>query len=208
MARSAGMLVLAALLPAAAWGQQMTLGPTISQIVSSGEGVGRNCLQPSYSSGLGVRFAVPVLTRRTTLQLAGRGYWLKRGSTCLDGFPPLAGVYIEEDRINLLSRSFITTDVRLATVLPSTPISLALGGGNAWHEGHDLPYLVFAAGAAIGDRPDVRVGLEAELQALRVTSDRFRRTYSDFGLVSEEPLGRVRRWSHAAIIGLSLAIPL
>ena len=203
-----GILLLAALLPAVARGQQATLGPTVTQIVSSGDGVARSCLEPEYATGLGVRFAMPVLRRGMTLQVAARGYWINRGSQCVDGFPPPDGIYLEEDRVNLLSRSFITTDVRLATALFETPVSLAVGGGNAWHDGYDLPYLVFAAGVSILDRPGYRLGLEGEYQWLRVSSEQVRRTYQDFQLVSEEPLGRVRQWSHAFIIGINLAIPL
>ncbi len=203
-----GILLLVALLPTVAWGQQTTLGPTVTQIVSSGEGVARECIELEYATGLGGRFATPVLRRGMTLQVAARGYWLNQGADCLDGFPPPDGTYIEDDRINLLSRSFVTTDVRLATGLGATPVSVAVGGGNAWHEGRDLPYLVFAAGVSILARPDVRLGLEGEYQWLRVSSDRFRRTYQDFELVAEEPLGRVHQWSHGFIIGLNLAIAL
>jgi hypothetical protein len=206
--RSSRVLLLAALLPAWGWGQQATLGPTLTQILSSGEGVARNCLQPEYGTGLGARLSLPVLTSWTAVQLAGRGYWLNRGSECVDGFPPPDGTYIQEDRINLLSRSFITTDIRLAGRLAEVPVTFAVGGGNAWHEGYDLPYLVLAAGISILDRPDVRLGLESEYQWLRVTSDQFRRTYQDFELVVEEPLGRVHEWSHAFIIGITLGIPL
>jgi hypothetical protein len=206
--RSTRILLPAALLPALAWGQQATLGPTLTQIVSSGPGVARDCLQPEYGTGLGARLSVPVLTRWTTLQVAGRGYFLNRGSECVDGFPPPDGTYVEKDRVNLLSRSFITTDVRLATQFGEAPVSFALGGGNAWHEGHDLPYLVLVAGLSILDRPDVRLGLEGEYQWLRVTSDQVRRTYRDFALVAEEPLGRVHEWSHAFTIGITLGIPL
>jgi hypothetical protein len=114
---------------------------------------------------------------------------------------------VEQDRINLLSRSFITTDVRLAYQL-GRPVSIAVGGGNAWHESHNLPYLLFSAELLILDRPNVHIGMVGEYQWLRVSSDEFRRTYQDFDLVAEEPLGRVHEWSHALIIGLSVAVPL
>jgi hypothetical protein len=206
--RSTRILLLVALLPALGWGQQASLGPTLTQVISSGEGVARDCLQSEYSTGLGVRLVMPVLTKRLTLQVAGRSYRLARGSTCVDGFPPPDGTYVEEDRVNLLSRSFVTTDVRLATRLGEAPVNVAVGGGNAWHEGHNLPYLVFATGFSILDRPNVRLDLEGEYQWLRVSSDRVRRTYQDFELVAEEPLGRVHAWSHALIIGINVGIPL
>jgi hypothetical protein len=150
---------------------------------------------------------VPVLTRWTTLQVTGRGYWLEEGSSCVDGFPPPDGTYIEEDRINLQSRSFVTTDVRLGVRLGQTPVSAAVGGGNAWHEGYNLPYLVFGAALLLLDRPNVQLGVEGEYQWLRVSGDRYRRTFQDFELIAEERLGRVHTWSHAAIVGVHLGFP-
>jgi hypothetical protein len=41
-----------------------------------------------------------------------------------------------------------------------------------------------------------------------VSSDQVRRTYQDFELVAEEPLGRVHEWSHAFILGIALDVPL
>lgn len=208
LAGSLRVLLPAALLPALAWGQRPTFEPTLTQILSSGTGVARNCLQREYGTGLGARFSVPVLTKLTAVQVAARAYWIGRGSECVDGFPPPDGTYIQDDRINLLSRSFVTTDVRLATRAGESPVTLAAGGGNAWHEGHDLPYIVLGAGVAILDRPDVHLGIESEYQWLRVSSDRFRRTYQNFSLVAEEPLGRVHQWSHGFILGITLGIPL
>jgi hypothetical protein len=109
--------------------------------------------------------------------------------------------------VNLLSRSFITTDVRVAYHL-GAPVNIAVGAGNAWHESHDLPYFLFAAEVSLFDRPTVHVGLAGEYQWLRVSSDEFRRTYQDFELVAEEPLGRVHEWSHALVVGLNVDIPL
>jgi hypothetical protein len=205
---STRILLLTALLPILGWGQQPTFGATLTQIASSGPGVARNCLQPEYGTGVGARLSVPVLTRWTTVQVAGRGYWVNRGSECVDGFPPPDGTYVQDDRVNLLSRSFITTDVRLAAQLGQAPVNLAVGGGNAWHESHDLPYLVFAAELSVLDRPNVQLGLGGEYQLLRVTSDRFRRTYQDFQLVAEESLGRFHEWSHALILGITVNVPL
>jgi hypothetical protein len=202
------ILLPTALLPAVGWGQQATLGFTLTQILTSGEGVARDCVQPEYGTGLGARLSLPMLTSWTNLEVAGRAYWINRGYQCDAGFPPPDGTYIEEDRVNLLSRSFITTDMRLATRPSEIPVNIAVGGGNAWHEGHNLPYLMLAAGIFILDRPDVRLGLATEYQWLRVTSDQFRRTYQDFDLVAEEPLGHVHEWSHAFILGITLDIPL
>jgi hypothetical protein len=95
--------------------------------------------------------------------------------------------------------------VRLAVRLgEQIPLSLSLGGGGAWHEGYDMPYAVLGTAFTAVDQPYLRLELGAEYQSLRVTGDRFRRTYQNFQLVSEEPLGRVHHWSHALVIGVSL----
>ena len=202
------VLSVAAAVPALAEGQQRTLGPTLAWIISGGDGVARSCLQTGYSTGLGVRFVTPFLTRVTTVEVAGRGFGIPQASTCVDGFPPPNGTYVEEDRVNLLSRPFVTSDVRLGLRLGKTPTVVAFGVGNAWHEGYDFPYVLFAGRLPLLNRPGVQFGIEVEYQWLRVSGDRYRRTYQNGQLVTEEPLGRSRRWSHAASIGLHLGIPL
>lgn len=101
-------------LPAHAWSQQTTLAPTLTQIVSSGAGIARDCDQSEYSTGLGLELELPVMTRWTSLQVAGRAYGIDLASECDSGFPPPDGTYIENDRVDLLSRPFVATDVRLA----------------------------------------------------------------------------------------------
>jgi hypothetical protein len=203
------LLLPAALLPASLWAQKATFGPTITQILTSGDGISRRCYQSEHSTGFGGRVAVPVLTSWTTLQVAGRGYWVGPGSSCAtaDIPPRLDGTYVEEYRINLLSQDFITTDLRLAARLGDLPMDLALGGGNAWREGYNLPYLLASAGISLFERPNGQLRLETEYQWLRVTSDQVRRTYQDFQLIAEEPLGRVRHWSHALALGLAVNLP-
>ncbi len=202
------ILSMAAAVPARAEGQQRTLGPTLAWIISGGDGVARSCLQTGYSTGLGVRFVTPFLTRVTTVEVAGRGFGLPQGSTCVDASPAPHGTYIEEDRVNLLSRPFVTSDVRLGLRLGKTPTVVAFGVGNAWHEGYDFPYVLFAGRLPLLNGPGVQFGIELEYQWLRVSGDRYRRTYQNGQLVTEEPLGRIRRWSHAASIGLHLGLPL
>ena len=207
--RLIGAPLIAALVPSLAWGQRLTLGPTVTTIVESGEGVARTCLESNYPLGTGLALAIPVFSKLTTVQVAGRGYWLSQGSSCVDGFPPPDGTYIEDDRVNLQSRSFVTTDVRLAVRLgEEIPISLSLGGGGAWHEGHDLPYVVLGTAVTAVDQPDLRLELGVEYQWLRVTSDRFQRTFLNSELVAEESLGQVHQWSHAVVIGAYLGFPL
>jgi hypothetical protein len=200
------VLLLALSSPGLAWGQQIMAGPSVTQIVGSGTGVARTCVQQSHSTGVGARLELPVFRKRAAVQLTGRGYWLHWKPNCVDGFPPPDGTYVQDDRINLLSRSFTTTDVRLAT--GTGPVSVAVGAGAAWHVGHDLPYLVFATGITILNRPDVQLDINGEFQYLRVTSDRFRRTYQNFELVSQEFLGTFHTGSHALLIGMQLSLPL
>lgn len=203
LARSLKLLLLAALVPGMLWAQRPALGAALTGLVTGGEGVGGNCLQSSYRIGIGAQLAVPAFTRWTSLEINVRGYGIDFGSTCVDGFPPPDGTYIEDDRIDLVSRSFVTTDVRMAGQLGDGPVSLALGVGNAWHEGYNLPYGVLGAELALVSQPTYGISLSGELQLLRVTSDRFRRTYQDFALVSEESLGRLHRWSHALVLGVT-----
>lgn len=202
------ILLPAVLLPTLAWGQQITLGPSLTQILKSGRGIARSCGQSEYGTGLGARLSVPGLSRWTKLQVAGRGYWLNRGAECaFADIPPADGTYVEDDRINLLSQSFITTDVHLAAQIPRTPLSFALGGGNAWHKGPNLPYLVLAAGLSLYDRDGLQFGLGGEYEYLRTTSDQVRRTYVNGELIAEEPLGRVHDWSHAFAVNIHLDVP-
>lgn len=202
------ILLPAILLPSLAWGQQVTLGPSLTQILQSGQGIARRCGQGEYGTGLGLRLSVPALSRWTKVQVAGRGYFLDRGADCaFADIPPPDGTRVEEDRINLLSRSFVTTDVRLAAQAPGAPLSFALGVGNAWHKGPNLPYLGLAGGVTLYDRDDLQFGLGAEYEYLRTSSDQFRRTYLNGVLIAEEPLGRVHDWSHAFAINVYLDIP-
>jgi hypothetical protein len=202
------ILLPAVLLPALAWGQQITLGPSLTQILKSGRGIARNCGQSEYGTGLGARLSVPVLSRWTKLQVAGRGYWLNRGAEChFADIPPADGTRVEDDRINLLSQSFITTDVRLEAQIPQAALSFALGGGNAWRKGPNSPYLLLAAGLLLYDRDGLQFGLGGEYQYLRTTSDQVRRTYLNGGLIAEEPVGRVHDWSHAFALNIHLDVP-
>jgi hypothetical protein len=202
------ILLPAFLLPALAEGQQITPGLSLTQILQSGRGIARTCGQSEYGTGLGARLSLPVLSRWTKLQVAGRGFWLNRGADCAFAAIPRAdGTYVDDDRINLLSRSFNTTDVRLAAQIPRTPVNLALGGGNVWRKGPNLPYLVLAAGLYLYDRDGLQLGLGGEYEHLRTTSDQVRRTYLNGELIAEEPLGRVHDWSHAFAVNIHLDIP-
>ena len=207
--RFISLSLAAALVPAVVSAQRPTLGPGLTWIVDAGEGVGRTCLQQGYNKGMGLTLLVPVFSRFTSVQVSGRGYWLSQSSSCADGFPAPDGTYLQEDRVNLLSQNFVSTDLRVAVQLgDQIPVSLALGGGGAWHQGHDLPYIVAGTTVTVADNQYLRVELGAEYQWLRVTSDQFLRTFQNFELTQEEFLGQVHRWSHAVIFGGTLGFKL
>lgn len=187
--------------------QQSSLGPTVTVANGIGEGVERSCLQRGYFSGVGLRFVTPVLTR-ATLQVQGRGYGIGKSASCVDGFPPPDGVYIEDDRVDILSRPFVTTDVRLAIGVAQNVMTLAAGAGKAWHDGYDLPYVVVAVAWRLVDKPGVRFGFGGEHQWLRASADRYRRTYQNFQRVDEVALGRVTNWSRALVLSVNLDFPL
>lgn len=187
--------------------QQWSLGPSVTLVSGSGDGIERSCLQQGYSSGVGLRLITPLL-KRTTLQVVGRGYWFRRNSTCVDGFPPPDGTYVQDDRVNLMSRAFVTTDARVAIGVAQDRMTVAAGAGNAWHEGYDLPYVVLAVAWRLVDQPGVRFGFGGEYQRFRASADRVRRTYQNSQVVSEEPLGRVSNWGHAFVFSVHLDIPM
>src|SRR2546421_10132184 len=111
---SIGLLLGAALLPSRSVAQRWTFGLGLTQIVGTGDGVGHSCLESGYSSGIGFRIAAPILNSRTAVQFSGRGYALQQGSTCVDGFPPGSGGFVEDERGNPKSHAFAPTDLPLA----------------------------------------------------------------------------------------------
>lgn len=202
------LLLVILVWPAVARAQRPLVSATLTGVASSGDWVARTCLEPNYPLGLGAQLSIPALTRSISVEVNARAYGIDFGSECVDGFPPVDGSYVQDDRVNLLSRSFVTTDIRIAAQPGRGPVTIALGGGNAWHEGHNLPYAVLETALALWSRSSYEIRLIGELHLLRATADRFRRTYQDFELVSSESLGQVHRWSHAVIIGVSAGAPL
>jgi hypothetical protein len=198
------LILLAALVPGWLLAQQPMLGAALTALADGGEGVGNtSCVSGNHLLGLGARLSAPAFTDWTSLQVNVRGYGINLGDFCLDGFPPAEGTYIQDDRIDLVTKPFVTTDARLAARVGESPIGVALGVGNAWHQGDNLQYGVFGAEITLVSRPTYEISVGGELQLLRVTSYRFRRTYQDFTLVSEELLGRLHRWSHGLVLGVS-----
>lgn len=195
--------------PGVAAGQRLSIGPTIQHVFDGGAGVERSCLESGHSTGVGGRASYTIASR-LTLEFTTRAYFLEAHSTCVDGFPPGDGTYVQDDHINLLAASFLTTDVRLRARFGSQKggIGFALGLGNAWRSSHDLPYALL--GTSIHAATGHRVGLvfEAEYLILRVTYDRHRRTYQNGSVVADEFLGRMHQGSHALTVGAGLEVAL
>jgi len=139
-----------------------------------------------------------------------RAFVFPRPSTCVDGFPPPDGTFVTDDRVNLLGARILTTDLRFRGRTGTRPGALivTIGGGVAWHPGHDLPHVVDGAGLSLVDRACLNVTLEGEYQSLRVTSDRFQRTYQNSQLIAEQSLGQIHRWTSASAIEMRLALSL
>jgi hypothetical protein len=106
------------------------------------------------------------------------------------------------DRVYLQASRFLTTDARFQ-VVPLPRFAIELGGGKAWREGSDLPYVVTAARLSVATMGTVRVNLRVEHSLLRVSTGSWRVTYADFVPISSEPLGRTHQWSHALLVGVS-----
>jgi hypothetical protein len=115
------ILLPAILLPALAWGQQITPGFSLTQILQSGRGIARNCGQREYGTGLGVRLSVPVPSRWTKLQVGGRGYWLNRGVECdFADIPPPDGTRVEDAASSTRRSRWESRDARLTWVPPGS----------------------------------------------------------------------------------------
>ena len=194
--------------PPATAAQRPSLGLTIQHVFDAGPGVERSCLERGHTTGLGGRLSIGLLARFLSLDFTTRAYVLESAATCIDGFPPSDGTYVEDDRVALLAASFVTTDLRLRGSLgpQGQAPGLALGVGNAWHSSHDLPYMLAGVSVPIATGHKTRVVIEAEYLMLRVTSDRYRRTWQNAQLVAVESLGRIHHWSRALTFGAGVEV--
>lgn len=208
--RSLLFLLVLGVVASRADGQAIAIAGAVNQVLFPGEGIGRSCLERGYTTGLGVRVGRPVISRVTGVELTGRGYVLARRSTCVDGFPPPDGVYIEDDRKNLLAASFASTDVRFRARSSSSRQApgLAVGLGYTWRARHNLPYALLDLQLPLAPLKAGRLSLEGELFYARVASDRFRRTYQNFQVIAEESLGRHYQWSGAVSVALVAQVEL
>ena len=191
-------------------GQTTAIGASVNQLLFPAEGVARSCLESAYSTGIGTRVMRGAVTRVTSLELTGRAYVIARGSTCIDGFPPPDGVYIQDDRTNLLAAPFASTDVRFRARLSTSQIapSIAAGLGYTWRAHHNPPYLLLDLQLPLAPFKGGRISVEGELLYIRIASDRFRRTYRGFQLVAEESLGRHYRWGGVLSLALVTQVKL
>ena len=153
MKRIAEAAILAALSISRASAQSPSLAFGLSHVVAAADGIARGCLESGYSTGADVRYLQPVFTRLTAIELDARAYIFGTSPTCVDGFPPQDGTYLQADRVNLLAESFVATDVRFSVRLSRRPgaIALALGLGNSWRARDNLPYFLVEAQVPAGD---------------------------------------------------------
>lgn len=205
-------LFLLMLIPTSLASAQSTLGPSLNLMVNGGPGVGGGCTQQIHVAAIGMHLTKPIVRRVVSLQFVGRGYWLPLSSSCIEvGVlrpPQPDGSFIVEQRVDLQSRSFTTTDIRLGINLPDYIATLSAGGGTTWRAGYNAPYFVAAIGLPLIDGVGNRFGFLAEYQWLRLTSDRARLTWLNQQLVVDEPLGKAHHWSHAVTIGVRVGMRL
>ena len=195
------------LAPAIAAAQVSSLDLALEHVIRGGTGVERSCLEPGHSTAIGARLAHGI-SRRLAVAVATRAFIFESASTCVDGFPPPDGTYIQDDRVALLAATFLTSDIRLRVSLGASigGSGLEVGFGNAWRSGHDLPYVLLGASVPIPTGQKVRLVIEAEYLVLRVTSDRYRRTWQNFQLVAEDSLGQIHEWSDALAVGVGVRV--
>lgn len=187
--------------------QGTTLGPSVSLMVGAGEGVsGGGCGGDHYIGSTGLD-ASRLLGKVVSLQVAVRAFWLALGPTCQRNPtaplpPPPDGTYIEEDGVRLQSSEFLTTDARLGIRARNNPVVLSLGGGTVVRGGHEAPYFVGALSFPFADGSTRRFSVLVEYYWLRLTNDRFQRTYQNGFRVAEQPLAPIHHWSNAMTLGV------
>ena len=122
--------------------------------------------------------------------------------------PRTDGTYVVDNQVDLLESGFLGTDVRfeISSRAEGPQASLALGIGNNWREGPNVPYFLVATGITWVAGRRVRVGAELEYQHLRVSADQVQLTYEDGRLIETVPLGRVHDWSYAWSVGVYLGL--
>jgi hypothetical protein len=189
-------------LPTTSWAQQATLGPSFSVMLRSRDDLGGGC-GSTYFGAFGLQGVKPV-RGRVVLQVALRAFWMGSHADCAAAPqpPPPDGTYLVEDRDPLQGDSFEMADARVGIGLPRHLATLSLGGGTAMREGRNVPYLVAALGLPSVDGTAHRFGWQLEYQWLRLTNERFLRTWQNGFMVSQQPAGTIRHWSNAITLGV------
>jgi hypothetical protein len=193
--------------PSGGSAQQTALGPSFSLMVGAGEGVsGGGCGGAHYIGSTGLDGSRR-LGKVVSLQVAVRAFWLALGPECNEAPtaplpPPPDGTYIEGDGVQLQSSQFFTTDARLGIRAPHNLAMLTIGGGTVLRRGYEAPYFVGALSFPFADGSSRRFSWLVEYYLLRLTNDRFQRTYQNGFRVAEQPLGPIQRWSNAMTLGV------
>jgi len=195
----------------AAQAQSGFAGAGLGLVVAGGRGVGPgDCLEAPYNLGLGVRGGVDVVGSALALQASARAHRWRVGPQCVvDGFPPPDGTYPIDDYQNLTEDRFALTDVGIRGTLTGVGAGgmIGLAVGNAWRSGPNAPYVMAAAGVFLQVQ-SVRLVLGAELYRLRLTFDRFERTWQGGQVTRNVPLGTVHEWNSAGIVTLGAELLL
>jgi hypothetical protein len=178
----------------------------------SGEGIRRTgCGAARTAAGYGVWAGYDVVGRTVALQGTVRFHGVNPSHGC--GIPerlPENGTFLVRQRRNLLQDRFVSTDLRvriMASDWKAQPL-ISVGAGQAWREESNIPYLMISGGVGFPMPFGVRVGVEGTLYQARVRFDDFQRTYQDFRLISQIPLGSVREWRTVRSATVFLELPL
>ena len=205
-----GALGLATAAAAPAGAQGPSLGFGLNRVFASADGIASSCLEPGFRNGVDGRYLRPVLTTLTSIEFTAQAFIFREASTCVDGFPPPDGTYLQSDRVNLLAESFVSTDLRLRLRLSQRALapSLAIGGGNTWRDGDNLPYVVTDARIPFIARSRIRVNAEGQLLWVQVVAHRYERTYQNFQLVASQSLGPAYDWRRAFSLGIVMEVAI
>jgi hypothetical protein len=191
--------------------QEWSVSPQLTQMLSSGPGVGYSGCTPSHSTGLGFALTTPRLQKHLSVTATARAYplgWEIGGCDVVaEAATPGDWSYTFTERHELQRKRFYTSDIRLNLHVLRN-LGFGLGGGGAWHAGPDVPYMVISAAWSFPTAGRVRIGLGLEYYQLQVAADRTRVTYQNNQVVSVERLERQRSWSHSVELGVFARIPV
>lgn len=193
--------------------QRAYFGAGLGFFGGRGEGIQSfGCTGLSSESGYAFWGGYNVVGRAVALQGTVRVHGEDRvGPSC--GIPaPIQpdGTFIFRERRNLLQHGFVGTDLRVRVAAPDWKIrpSIAVGAGQAWREGHNVPYGLMSAGVRFPVLLGFRAGVEGTFYQARVRFDDVQRTYQNTLLISEVALGSVREWRTVRSATVFLELPI